>query len=163
MQFRAVNKLLTPFGSKESNNLLLVSFNHSAKQGHQFSSTIHFLIFFHFLSRQTETSRIACTFSNWRIWLGGEEFGYRWELGVDKGGWRSSNFYRENTFIEESWTRTGFEETTHRVTELTWKRHRREVADHCRHDRSLSLCLFQLVSGLKFQFVWKKKNKNSKA
>ena len=58
MQFRAVNKLLTLFGSKESNNLRLVSFNHTAKQGLQFTSTIHFLNFFYFLSRQTETLRI---------------------------------------------------------------------------------------------------------
>ena len=141
MQFRTVNKLLTLFGSKESNNLRLVSFNHTAKQGLEFSWTIHFLIFFHFLIRQTETSRIECTFSNWRIWQGGEEFGYRCGLGLDKGGWRSSNFYRENTFIEESWSRTGFEEKAPRVTELTRKRHRREVAEHCCHNRSPSLSL----------------------
>ena len=49
---------MTLFGSKESNNLRLVSFNHTAKQGLPFTSTIHFLNFFYFLSRKTETLRI---------------------------------------------------------------------------------------------------------
>lgn len=80
---------------------------------------------------------------------------YRWRLGFHNDSWRrrrSSDLCCENAFFQDSWGR-GFEEITPRVTELSRKENRWEVAHSYRHSCSCLLVFcFEIQFSDKFCF-----------